>query len=144
MVSPDDYAYLWNGSQPGWVLLRISRQTHSIAITFAAGGPTLREVATLRSVAPSFSAMPASEAFAALKGKSRVALGEFESMEGRLLAERCKLHGLTVESTVNDKSGHLPFNEKDNQCLLIEDNTLSEAVCQRAISQGIRVKHIEA
>jgi len=78
MADPDDYSYLWDGTQPGWVLLRISRQHLSIAVAFAASGPTLREVASMRSAVPSFSALPPSEAFAALKGKSRVAVGDFD------------------------------------------------------------------
>ena len=144
MTTPNDYSYIWNGTQPGWVLLRINRQTLSLAITFAASGPTLRQVAAVRSAVPYFSAMRPSEAFATLKGRSRISLGHFETMEGRRLAERCKHLDLTVESVSTDSSGYLPFNEQSNQGLLIEDNDLSKSVCETAISQGIRVRHIEA
>ena len=144
MTKPSDYSYLWDGSQSGWVLLRVNHQTLAVVVTFSAGGPTLREVAAMRATVPAFAAMPPSDAFASLKGRSRVSLGDFESKEGRNLATRCKQNGLVVEVAATDKSSYLPFNEQSNQCLIIEDNFLAEQICQQAISQGIRVKHVEA
>lgn len=144
MTSLESYSFLWDGTQPGWVILRINRQAISIEVCFAIGGPTLREVAAMRKAVPSFSAMPPSDAFAALKGRSRVNLGSFEGRVARRLCESCRMHGLVVEQAVADRSGQIPFNEISNQSLVIEDDLLAERICQRAIAQGIRVKHVEA
>lgn len=144
MADPEDYSYLWNGSQPGWVLLRINRQTISVTINFAAHGATLRQVAAVRAVVASFSAMRPSEALAALKGKRSLTLGPFDSKDGRLLADACVRSGLTVKSAAIDASGYLPFNDQSQQCLIIEDDDLAELVAQKAIAQGVSVRHVEA
>ena len=144
MINPIDFSYLWDGSQPGWLLLRTNRANISITVSFSAGGPTLSEVAAMRKAVPTFSAMTPSSALASLKGQNKVPLGNFDSKEGLALANRCKQNGLTVELISTDKSGYLPMNEQNNQCLIIEDDILAEQVFQMAISQGIRVKHVEA
>lgn len=144
MKNPSSYAYLWNDPNDAWVLLRINRQALLLTVKFPAEGPTLREVAAMRSVVPEFGAMPPSEAFAALKGRAEVSLGKFESKEGRRLVERCKQHGLNIEVVDQDESGYLPFNEKTNMALVIEDDALAEQVCQEALTRGVRVKHVEA
>ena len=144
MKSPSEYAYLWNDPNDGWVLLRINRQALSLTVKFSTGGPTLREVAAIRSAVPEFGAMPPTEAFAALRGRAEVPLGQFESEEGRRLLERCKKYGLMLEAIAKDESGYLPFNEKTRMALAIEDNTLAEQVCKEALAHGVRVKHIEA
>lgn len=144
MKNSSSYAYLWNNPNDGWVLLRINRQALSVTVKLPAEGPTLREVAAMRSVAPEFGVMPPSEAFAALKGRAEVSLGKFESKEGRRLVESCQKHGLILDVVDHDESGYLPFNEKTNMALVIEDDALAEQVCQEALTHGVRVKHVEA
>src|SRR5205085_9028022 len=124
MKQPSDYAYLWNNPNEGWVLLRINREALSLTVKFSAEGPNLREVAAIRSAVPELGSMSPSEAFAALKGRAEVPLGQFESKEGRRLAERCRAHGLELETAAKDLSGYLPFNEKTNTGLIIEDNAI--------------------
>lgn len=138
-----NHAYLWDGSQPDWVLLRINRQVVSIMITFGVDGPTLKEVAAIRAAIPSFAAMRPVETLSALKGKSRLPLGDFEAREGRHIEMACRRRGLTVESKPLDATRYLPFNEKSQQALLIEDHELATAVCSAALEHGIRVRQIE-
>lgn len=144
MTTPADYAYLWRNPHDGWVLLRINRHVLSLTVKFSAEGPTLREVAAMRSAVPEFGAMPPAAAFAALKGRSEVPLGHFESKQGRHLSEKCEAHGLMLETVAKDQSGYLPFNEKTGMSLVIEDNALAEQVCREALAHGISVKHVEA
>jgi hypothetical protein len=139
-----DYAYLWDGSQAGWVLLKINQQALKVTIRVAAGGPTLRDVAATRAALPAYAALPPSEAFAALKGRPLVPLGTFDSEEGRRLAEKCRQHGLTVETEGEDRSRNLLVNEQGSHALVIEDDELAALVCQEALSQGIQVRHVEA
>jgi hypothetical protein len=88
--------------------------------------------------------MSAQQAFAALRGKAEVALGSFESEEGRRLAQKCQEHGLTIEAEAEDRSGYLPFNEISKHLLIIEDDLLSKRVEEEALARGVPVKHIEA
>jgi len=139
-----DYAYLWEQPNDGWVLLRINRQAVALTVRFPAEGPSLRHVAAMRSAIPEFRAMNPSQAFAALRGKVEIPLGEFDSRESRLLSQKCKEHGLLLEAVTLDKSGYLPFNEKTNMALIIEDGAIANMVCQEAIVQGIQVRQLEA
>lgn len=144
MKTVQDYAYLWDGSQKGWVLLRINRQSLSLTVIFGSGGPTLRDVASMRSAVPTYGAMPPSDAFAALKGKAAVALGTFNSDEGRRLRKTCAMHGLEVLAETVDLSSYLPFNEATNRGLLIEDDRLAQQVREEALARGVLVKRVEA
>jgi hypothetical protein len=144
MKKPHDYAHLWSNPNDGWVLLRINREALSLTVRFSGDGPNLREVAAMRSAVPQFNAMPPSEAFEALKGRTEIPLGQFDSQEGRRLAEKCKNHGLSLNIVAIDHSGYLPFNEKTSMSLIIEDDALAKQVYQEALARGIRVKHIEA
>jgi hypothetical protein len=139
-----DYSYLWNSTDDGWVLLCINRDVLLLTVKFSAEGPSLKEVAALRTAIPEFRSMSPGKAFAALKGKTEVSLGQFESKEGRHLVERCKACGLVLDTVSKNQSGYLPFNEKTNMTLLIEDNWLAEQVYREALAHGIRVRHVEA
>jgi hypothetical protein len=142
MSTANNYAYLWDGTQPDWVLLRINRQVVSVTITFG-DAPTLKDVASVRAAIPAYAAMRPSEAFAALKGKYRLALGDFEAREGRRIEQDCKRHGLVVETAASDATTYLPFNEKSRRALLIEDHELAQAVCRSALAHGIRIGQVE-
>lgn len=139
-----DFAYIWDGTQKGWVLLRINRHSVSLTVTFGSGGPTLRDVASMRSAVPSLGALSPSEALAAVKGKGAVPLGAFDSDEGRRLKKKCLDHGLELNEEKKDLSRYLPFNEVTSRSLLIEDDRLAQQVCQEALARGVPVKHVEA
>lgn len=144
MKALQDFAYVWNGTQQGWVLLRTNRQSMSLTVTFGEGGPNLKDVAAMRSAVAKFGAMPPSDAFAALKGQAAVALGTFASEEGRRLKNKCSQHGLNIMTEPVDLSSYLLFNVVTNRALLIEDEFLAEQVHQEALARGILVKHVEA
>jgi hypothetical protein len=144
METPNDFAFLWDGTQPGWVLLRVNRQKVSVVIKFPAGSPTLREIAAVRAAVPDFAKMSTEGVFTSLKGQSYLALGDFDSKEARWLAEKCKQRGLTVEIAAVDASGYLPFNEQTKHSLIIEDDDLARSVYEEALARGIPVRHLEA
>lgn len=144
MTTIDHYHYLWDGSEPGWVLMHVSRQTVKLALVFEGTSPNVREVKAVRSVVPAYAALSASEALAKFRGAASIGLGEFECREGRRVAEACRRRSLVVQEEVRDRSGYLPFNENTKACLIIEDDVLSKQVCEEALSRGLRVKHVEA
>jgi len=55
------------------------------------------------------------------------------------------IHTVSTSAEVQNRnqSGYLPFNEKTNACLIIEDNVLSNEVCEEALRHGVRVRHIK-
>ena len=94
-VEVEQYSYLWNESQQGWVLLCIDGQRFELTIEFAEGGPSAQEFGAIRKVVPEFRTLSLSSVFERLKAQSSLQLGEFESSEARKLAQSCKDFGLT-------------------------------------------------
>lgn len=144
MTSIERYSYLWDGSEPGWVLHRLNHQVVSLTLLFERSEPSVCEMKAIRLSVPAYHEMSVSPAVAELRGKRSINLGEFESREARQIAEACRKQGLAVHEDTVDKSGFLMCNEKTNMCLLIEDDRLSEAVKDEALRRGIPVRHIEA
>lgn len=144
METIEHYRYLWDGTHPEWVLLRLNHRTVSLTLSFGPSGPNLNEIAGVRRAVPAYAALSSSEAFAKLRGRSLVELGEFESSEARRITKICRMNGCQVLEHVQDRSGFLPLNEKTNTCLVIEDEALSKEVCEEALKHGVRVRHIEA
>ncbi len=144
MTTVERYHYLWDGSESGWVLMRVNRQAVKLVLLFEGAGPDVREVKAIRSVVPAYALLSASEALEKLRGTSSIDLGEFDCREGRRIARACRKLSLEVQEEMQDRSGYLPFNENTKACLVIEDNVLSEQVCQEALSRGLRVRHVEA
>jgi hypothetical protein len=144
MNATAQYRYLWDGSEPGWVLALVSRQYVKLYLNFDKAGPTVKEIKSLRLVVPTYGELSATEAFTKLRGKASLDLGEFESREGRHIAASCRRQGLVVTEIVEDRSGYLPINELTNIVLVIEDNVLSQQVSDEALRNGLVVRHIEA
>jgi hypothetical protein len=144
MTSVDRYQYLWDGTEAGWVLLRINRWTVSLSVVFADEGSTAADVKALRRAIPSLGALSAADALASLRGRQRVELGEFEAREARRVAGACRKAGLVVLEEAQDRSGYVPFNESTNSGLVIEDDALHEAVMEAALQHGVAVMHVEA
>ncbi|WP_315386469.1 hypothetical protein [uncultured Stenotrophomonas sp.] len=136
------YAYMWDGSQPGWTMLRIEEHHVHLALLFAPSGPTVREVAEVRSLVPALSELPAAQCHAALKGQARVPVGRFDCLEAEKIVETFTERGLWIEMTSEDASGYLPRNELTGEVLIIEDNDLAQAVSVRAIAEGVRINHV--
>jgi hypothetical protein len=143
-VPVEDYRFLWDGSEPGWILVHMSRQTVKLSLVFGDKGPDLRQVKAIRKAVLAYAALPASEALASLRGHSSIDLGEFESREARSLARDCRDIDLVVQEQVIDHSGYSLFNEKNKVCLLIQDDALAKQVCEEALSRKLPVQYIEA
>lgn len=139
-----NYSHLWDGTEPGWVLLQVHRQTSTIAVLFDEPGATPLEIQALRRVVPEFTALPAQQVVLQLRGRRRIDLGEMESREARRLIERLWDCGLRVEEQALDRSGYLPFNEISKLAVLIEDEVEGRAVAAEALRQGIPVRQVES
>ncbi len=140
----DEYAYLWDGSDPGWTLNHTRWHSAELALVFAASGPSVKEIVALRSALPTYAARSAAEILSALGGCERVALGTHPAFEARGIADRCRGVGLAVDWVAKDVSRYVPSNDVTGSWLIIEDNELARRVYDRAIREGIRVVHTDA
>ena len=144
MTKIDQYSYVWDGSQPGWVLVRSARSASSLKALFGDGGVTVKNVQALRRTLPHFASMSAQAAIQSLFGLTAVELGTFEGREARRIVRALKSEGLTVQETGATEFGYLPFNELTKSALLIDEDTeLASAVVQQALASGIPVRHVE-
>jgi len=142
MPDLDDYAHLWDGSEPGWTLRSTQQRTWRIRFVFSDSKPTMSEVRTLRQLLPGLRALPAREAVKRLSAAPYYDLPEPTSnIEMRSLVDRAKALGLVVEATVEDHSWELPV--RGGSVLLIEDDTTARRVCERMRAAGVPVEHIE-
>lgn len=144
MTQLDDHSYLWDGSDPGWVVLSMQRQIAELALTFPQGGPSLQDIAAVRAAIPGFAEKTPAQAFAALKGLERVPLGTYEFDDAKRVWATCKKKGLSVEMAASDAPAMLPYHEGRKIALVIEDDALLAAVCEAAVARGVRVLRIEA
>ncbi|KAA3602603.1 hypothetical protein ACUDTJ_08585 [Stenotrophomonas pavanii] len=142
--SVNEYAYVWDGSDPGWTLNLRRRQYAELALVFAASGPSVKEIVALRSALPAYAARSAAEILSALRGCQRVALGTHLAFEAKGIASRCRGAGLTVEWVAREVSRYMLSNNVTGSWLIIEDNGLARSVYDRAMREGIRVVHTDA
>jgi hypothetical protein len=141
--SVSQYRYLWDGSQPGWTLVRIYGERVELALAFSAEGPSTREVMSIRKVVPTFKSMPLSEVIEQLRGQQIFMLGQFETREARTLRQSCSEEGLTVTQKVNDVPRYILANELTNRALIIDDDELAKQVHDAALRHQIPVRHVE-
>jgi len=138
------YSRLWDGSEPGWTVVRHTEDRERISVVFAQAGPTIADLKALRTIVPDLQAKTASAALADLKGHAEVLLGEFESQAARVLRKRCESAGLRVVSIPHRTTRDSLVNEQSKRLLLIEDGSLSQAVAQEALKQGLPLRHSTA
>lgn len=141
MNTTENFSRLWNGSEPGWVVVRQTEDREVLQVIFPSSTPTLLEVKALRAVLPALSEKPAADVLLALKGMSAFSLGELESSAARKLRKQCEKLGLQVVSQGYQAVSHSLINELSKVYLHIEDAATSQAVAEEAIKRGLPVRH---
>ena len=141
MNATTDFSRLWNGTEPGWVVVRHVEDRETLAVHFTSCTPSIPEVKALRTVAPARLGNPAAEVLASLKGKSVFSLGELESNAARRLREQCEAVGLQVVGQGHQAVRYRIINELTKVALLIENAATNRAVAEEAIKRGVPVRH---
>lgn len=138
------FQYLWDGSQPGWVLTRLYGNDVELSLKFEqTDGPSPRELMAVRRSVSEFKSLPLSQVIERLRGCPIFFLGRFESRHARRVADACRNEGLSVLEKILDAPRFLPTNEITNSVLLIEDDELAKCVYDLALQHGIPVRHVE-
>ena len=137
----ETYNYLWDGSEPGWVILRHTEDRVSLTVVFGNDGASVKDIMALRKVVPTLAQMSASEALHDLRGIKSFGLGEFDSVEWPALDKKCRELGLTPQKTGCQHTHDLLVNEKTGQTLIIEDATLAKQVIDEAIKRGLAIRY---
>ncbi|MBB5205378.1 hypothetical protein HNQ51_002697 [Inhella inkyongensis] len=141
MKATENYSRLWDGSEPGWVVVRHTEDREALHVVFSRSGPTMFEIKALRSVIPTLAEKRAIEVLASFKGMLEFSVGEFESSAARKLRRQFETAGLQVASKAYRVVSHSLINELSKVYLLIEDAAKSEEVAEEAIKQGLPIRH---
>ena len=139
MKVPTHFEPIWNGTEPGWVVLRRTEDLEHLRVMFE-GGADIRDLKALRAVLPQLAASPANDVLA-LKGAPHLDLGEHESSEARHLKALCAAQHLVVESHGRQSVRYGIFNEQTRFYYLIEDETILQAVAAEAMRRGVPVRN---
>jgi hypothetical protein len=142
MIDLSEYKHLWDGSEKGWILQRFDRDLMEIEILFDETGPSIKEIKALRSVIPEYGRRKIKAVFDELRGQRQIRIGEFESIEGRRIAEACDKEKVRTRIKGRVETTFLPFNKETQLALVIEDDTVALAVAEEGIRQGMKVEHI--
>lgn len=142
MPDLDDYAHLWDGSEPGWRLHVTNHLMWRIRIVFSDSRPTTRELRAMRRLLPELRAQPVREVMASLGCASSydlpAAVGNIEMYD---LMRRAEALGLNAKATVEDHSWGVPV--RDGCALVIEDEQLARRVWEQMEAAGVPVHFTE-
>lgn len=141
MSANAEYSYLWDGSEPGWVVLEHTRDEAEVLVAFGVDGPTLAEIKALRSVSAALKILPAADVFKQLRGLRAFSLGVHESRVSRKLQLDCQSMGLRVSALPAQQVQRSLINTLTKRFLLIEDDQTCKAVVADALANGLQIVH---
>jgi hypothetical protein len=131
---------MWDGSQPGWKLLRIDDVRYQVTFLFADAGPTAVEILGIRQTLDEFRNQPMQEVLKELRGKGRYVLPRnLTNLESRELVEVARMNGLKVNVDGQRTCSYLPVSP-DKMAGIIEDYELATAVTERMIAAGVPIE----
>lgn len=138
MTVLSEFTYIWDGTDPGWVVSRHTEDRECLSVVVP-DGAGLRELKAMRAVIPELAAASAAHVIA-LKGALNFDLGEYESAIARQLKRLCETRGLTIHSEAKQLIRYGLFNELRSVCCIIEDEELNRAVAEHAIHRGVELR----
>jgi hypothetical protein len=139
MSQLDEYRHLWDGSEPGWTLVRVDRVVWRLVFEFGESGPTQLEIASLRTLLDEFRDIPLSTVWKRLKGLRRYEPDQqYGDNDCRTLSERAAILGLRVQPIARDAGGCVPISP-GGCALIIENNALAKEVTDRMREAGVPI-----
>jgi hypothetical protein len=136
-----DYAFLWDGSDPGWTVQYWHFHTAVLIVRFPRPADA-RIVAALRLRLPELRARTARDVLAELRGTTRYVV-DASLYEARRLAERFDDSGFTLELGRDGYVRRVLYNRLEDRALRIEDDALAALVCACAVERGLEEVEVE-
>jgi|GEM_PF-5807567 len=138
MTDIAEYEEIWNGTEPGWVVVRHTEDRYRLIVAFESGAETA-DLKALRQLLPELAATPISQLMA-LKGSRSFDLGEHESADAHRMKARFASLGLVVQATGWQLVSCGIFNENTRAYCLIEDEGIRQQVVDAAIQHGLPIR----
>jgi hypothetical protein len=137
----EQYKCLWDGSEEGWVLHHTDHVVWSITYLFSPEGPSKDEIVALRKVVPEFKNKSLSFVVKKLKGvQDYTDESPYGNIEAKILESEIGSLGLKCTMNAEQMGGYLPVS-KNNMAVLIEDEKICIAVCEKMLEAGVPVKY---
>lgn len=144
MSEASQFSRLWNGSEPGWVIIQHQEDHEHLSISFGSEGASIRDIRSLRSLLSELSRKSLIEVHEAIIGVQTFDLGTHESSVARKLKRQCEEQNLVAQSEPIVKVRYSIINEQTNRYLLIEEEALLRKVVEEAVAQGLPTRHSTA
>lgn len=137
-----EFEYIWDGSDPGWVLSRSNEVRWRIELLFGSEGAALQDVQRARAVPGPFADLPAAQALRQLRGQRRCLFGDtYSEAQCRRTAQRLEAVGLTTSLVATMDNTGLPLSP-NRSALLIENEDLAAAVSREMYRRGLPVRYL--
>ncbi|MGA4634874.1 hypothetical protein ACPA5B_13445 [Pseudomonas solani] len=133
-----EFEHLWDGSESGWALKKLIRDSWRLVFFFSPEGPDARQITILRQFIPELMNSSLPTIHTQLKGEPCYRTREgYGSIDGYRLRSQAEALGFKVSSEVTSNVSYLPVRNKN--VVLIEDEALAKAVALRMIEAGVPV-----
>jgi hypothetical protein len=138
------YAFVWDGSQPGWTLDVTHYQVAIVVAHFGPSGPTLTEIKALRELDETLGALPIREVYARVGKQSRVVLGRYAGMLLRRIHLGAQAAGIQVTEESARSTWFSLIHAASGRRIDIADEDEGRQLVEAMQARGRRVGIIEA
>lgn len=135
------FAYLWDGSDPGWVVHGHYQHQSAVRILLPEHGIDLHFLKTLRKLFPDIAHESPGELRARLDMAGCFDCGIMESRDVHALQRKCAEAGIIMASEDRSLITHRLVNERRNTALPIEDAALAFLLGEEALRRGLPSRH---
>ena len=138
----ESYKYLWDGSEPEWILQYHDHIVWHIEFNFEGSGPNKNQIIQMHKIIPELHKEPLPVVYKILKGKHIYRTKEhYQNIEIKELERLCSELDFNFTTESKQIGGYLPIS-KDNYALLIEDEQIEKQVIKKMLESGVKVEII--
>jgi hypothetical protein len=141
-MSIEEFKYLWDGSEPKWLLQHTDHVVCHLKILFGEKGPSKEEILKLYRIVPELKSDKLTSVYKKLKGHSTYRTQEsYGNIESRSLYTQASTIGLNVELESEQIGGYLPIS-KNNFALIMEDDNLAKRIVEKMMESGAEIVEV--
>ncbi len=141
----EKYKYLWDGSQPGWVLHHDNHVVWHLIFNFGDNGPEKDTIVKLHGFVPEFQNEKLPVVYKKVKGTSKYRTERYYGkIEAKELERKAVDLGLNIKLEHRQFDVYLPIYN-NNIALAIDDDEIAKEVGKKMLEAGVKeiYTHVE-
>jgi hypothetical protein len=138
------YAFLWDGSEPGWTVERTCFGVAEVVAHFPDGGPSLADIKALRDLDETLGGLPVSAVYARLARAREVELGRHEGRLLRRIQQDAAAAGIRVSLRAARSTWYALVHRSTGRRITLDDESDGQRLFDEARRRGLPVGVIEA